>query len=585
MSGPTPSPGTNSGTHSSWEARPWAARGIRALVLIGPVVAAWLAIIFVNNILPAPGSIWAAIGRVLAILSVSTGVVVVVDRMARHLLPLAVLMQLSLVFPDQAPSRFKTALKAGSSRHLDRAVSEARVNGLSEDPGIAACEVVEIIGVLGDHDRRTRGHSERVRLYAELIGRELHLSKEERQKLQWGALLHDLGKLMVPPEILNKPGKPDPEEWAIIQQHPAWGMTFIEPLRPFLGEWVDAIGGHHEKWDGTGYPQQLRGAQITRAAAIVAVADSVEVMTAVRSYKKAMSIADARAEVTRCAGMHFSPEVVRAFLSVSLGRMRLVMGPLAFLAQVPLLSNLVQLPAAVSALPAAASGAMAPVASGLIAAGLGLSGPAGSAASIAAPISIGVASPSPSTVATGARLNAEQRLHAERPVVPIAPASEGHGSGQEVGQSGGPLDTPTTVPPATTTTAPATTTTAPAQTTTTSAPTPVTTSILGTPLPAVSLALKVSSNGLRLSATDLDGSSFPAGSKIFVFASTNGTRVDFTYPGGTREDTVAPYDMIGNVLLAAKAYVLPSAAGTYTVTATATGIGSSTTVTATFTVT
>ena len=155
--------------------------------------------------------------------------------------------------------------------------------------------MVEIIGVLGDHDRRTRGHSERVRLYVELIGRELHLSKEERQKLQWGALLHDLGKLMVPPEILNKPGKPDPEEWAIIQQHPAWGMAFIEPLRPFLGEWVDAIGGHHEKWDGTGYPQQLRGAEITRAAAIVAVADSVEVMTAVRSYKKAMSLVDARA--------------------------------------------------------------------------------------------------------------------------------------------------------------------------------------------------------------------------------------------------------------------------------------------------
>ena len=120
MSGPTPSPGPNSGAQSSWEARPWAARGIRVVVLLGPVAAAWLAILFVNNLLPAPGSTWAAIGRVLVILSVSTGVVVAVDRMARHLLPLAVLMQLSLVFPDQAPSRFKTALKAGSSRHLDR---------------------------------------------------------------------------------------------------------------------------------------------------------------------------------------------------------------------------------------------------------------------------------------------------------------------------------------------------------------------------------------------------------------------------------------------------------------------------------
>ncbi len=497
MSGPTPSPGPNSGAQSSWEARPWAARGIRAVVLLGPVAAAWLAILFVNNLLPAPGSTWAAIGRVLVILSVSTGVVVAVDRMARHLLPLAVLMQLSLVFPDQAPSRFKTALKAGSSRHLDRAVTNARANGLSEDPGIAACEVVEIIGVLGDHDRRTRGHSERVRLYAELIGRELHLSKEERQKLQWGALLHDLGKLMVPPEILNKPGKPDPEEWAIIQQHPAWGMAFIEPLRPFLGEWVDAIGGHHEKWDGTGYPQQLRGAQITRAAAIVAVADSVEVMTAVRSYKKAMSLVDARAEVTRCAGTHFSPEVVRAFLSVSLGRMRLVMGPLAALAPVPFLGNLVQLPAAVSGLPAAASGAMAPVASAVIAAGIGLSSPAGSAASIAAPVpapvSIGVASPSPSTMANGARPDAEQRLRTERPTVAVGPASEAVAKG-------GPRDAPCTRSAGHADDGPCCandhdtlnntcanhddTLTTPAPTPMTSAPTPVTTPILGVTLPA-----------------------------------------------------------------------------------------------------
>ena len=256
-------------------------------------------------------------------------------------------------------------------------------------------------------------------------------------------------------------------------------------------------------------------------------------------------------EVTRCAGTHFSPEVVRAFLSVSLGRMRLVMGPLAALAPVPFLGNLVQLPAAVSGLPAAASGAMTPVASAVIAAGIGLSSPAGSAASIAAPVpapvSIGVASPSPSTMANGARPDAEQRLRTERPTVAVGPASEGYRADQEMRHAPGPLDTPTTVPPApmitTPSTTPAPTTTTSAPTPVTSAPTPVTTPILGVQLPAaVGLSLRVSTNGLRLPQRYLDGSSFSGGTKIFVFANTNGTRrlVDFTYPGGTRQDADAP---------------------------------------------
>ncbi|MBI3256152.1 MAG: HD-GYP domain-containing protein, partial [Actinobacteria bacterium] len=288
-----------------------------------------------------------------------------------------VLMRLSLLFPDQAPSRLKAALKGGSSRRLGQLVDATRANGLDDDPGRAARQVIELIGALGDHDRRTRGHSERVRLYAEMLGEELKLSLEERQKLQWGALLHDLGKLMVPPEILNKPGKPTVAEWAVIEKHPAAGMQLIEPLRPFLGEWVDAIGGHHEKWDGTGYPRRLKGSEIPRAGAIVAVADSYEVMVAVRSYKKGMSPTDARAELTRCAGTHFSPEVVRAFVSISIGRLRLIAGPLAALAQVPFLGTVVQLPSALTTVPAAFSSALMPAtaAAAALVAGITLSSP------------------------------------------------------------------------------------------------------------------------------------------------------------------------------------------------------------------
>ena len=301
-------------------------------MLLVPISVGCLAAIGANRLIAPPDLVVPALLRAAAIVVISSAVVWGADRFARRLLPLAALMQLSLVFPDQAPSRFRSALRSGSSRTLERTLDDTRRHGLAKDPGDAARQVVQLIGAIGDHDRRTRGHSERVRLFADLVGEELKLSKEERQKLQWGALLHDLGKLMVPSDILNKKGKPSAEEWRILEGHPDAGMELIAPLREFLGEWVHAIGGHHEKWDGSGYPAGLRGGQIPRAAAIVAVADSFEVMTAVRSYKKAMPLAEARAELTRCAGTHFSPEVVRAFLSISLGHLRIVAGPLAALA-------------------------------------------------------------------------------------------------------------------------------------------------------------------------------------------------------------------------------------------------------------
>jgi hypothetical protein len=178
-----------------------------------------------------------------------------------------------------------------------------------------------------------------VRLYAELLGEELHLGDEDRQKLQWAALIHDIGKITVPPAILNKKGKPTDAEWAVLQNHPARGEELVSPVAEWLGEWVYAIGGHHERWDGTGYPRRLAGNDIPRAAAIVAVADSFEVMTAVRSYKSAMSLADARTELTRCSGTHFSPDIVRAFLNISLPRLRRVGGAIASLAHVPFVGN------------------------------------------------------------------------------------------------------------------------------------------------------------------------------------------------------------------------------------------------------
>ena len=107
---------------------------------------------------------------------------------------------------------------------------------------------------LAKHDRLTRGHSERVRAYSEIIGEELGLPAADLEKLRWAALVHDVGKMAVSPEILNKPGRPTDEEWQELRNHPTAGARLLAPLEPWLGEWVGAATEHHERVDGKGYP-------------------------------------------------------------------------------------------------------------------------------------------------------------------------------------------------------------------------------------------------------------------------------------------------------------------------------------------
>jgi len=260
---------------------------------------------------------------------------VAIERLARRFLPLAMLLKLSLLFPDQAPSRFSVALRSSSVRKLQawaRTAHEA--NGLCE----LTEKVVTLATALNTHDRRTRGHSERTRAMADLIGAELRLPEDEMHAVRWGAFLHDVGKIFVPAEILNKPGAPTAREWETLKRHPGDGGVLVEPLRPFLGSGVEAVSGHHENFDGSGYPQGLSGAQIALTARIVSVADSFEVMTAVRSYKRPMKAADARRELASHSGTQFDPTVVRALLNVSLGRLHWTLGIAAWLAELPFIT-------------------------------------------------------------------------------------------------------------------------------------------------------------------------------------------------------------------------------------------------------
>lgn len=321
-----------------WVARKGTALALKAVVLVGPAALAVGVSALASHLITAPSTIGPKLVWLAALAATSTALLVVADRQLRRLLPLAALLRLSLAFPDRAPSRFRSAMRMGSARTLEQRLHEAQSGGRpGESTDDAALRIIELATALRTHDRRTRGHSERVRVYADMLGQELGLPQHERDKLHWAALLHDIGKLEVPGAILNKKGRPTDDEWAVLQAHPLAGRRLLAPLLDWLGPWAAAAWEHHERWDGEGYPTGLAATEISLSGRIVAVADAFEVMTAVRSYKKAMSAGEARAELTRCAGAHFDPSVVRAMLTISVGRLRAVMGPITWFAQLPLL--------------------------------------------------------------------------------------------------------------------------------------------------------------------------------------------------------------------------------------------------------
>jgi hypothetical protein len=328
-------------TEDTWRARPALAAGLRLAIMLVPIVASLAVTAVLRRLVPAPHGPW-WFGWAAGVLACALLVAVGTERAARRLLPLVTLLKLSMLFPDQAPTRFSVARTAGSVRKLESRLAETQDDSAAREEGRTAITILSLSVALQSHDRRTRGHAERVRVFTDLLGEELQLPEDDRFRLRWAALMHDIGKLTISPAILNKPGALDEHEWRLMKGHPIEGAKIAEPILEWLGIWGEAIVEHHERFDGKGYPSGLSGDSISLGGRIVSVADSYDTMTAARSYKKPMAVWAARRELADCAGGQFDPEIVRAFLSISLPKLLWRTGPVSLVVQLPFLGRLQQ---------------------------------------------------------------------------------------------------------------------------------------------------------------------------------------------------------------------------------------------------
>ena len=172
-----------------------------------------------------------------------------------------------------------------------------------------------MIRIIELKDKYTKGHSERVANISVKIAKRLGLSAEDVDMVHWVGIIHDIGKVGIPDEILNKAMKLTKEEYEIVKKHPTLGEQVINQMS-YLKDLAPIVRHHHEKWDGTGYPDGLKGKEIPLLSRILAVADAFDAMTSDRSYRKALSIEEALNEIKKNSGIQFDPEIVDAFLDV-----------------------------------------------------------------------------------------------------------------------------------------------------------------------------------------------------------------------------------------------------------------------------
>jgi putative two-component system response regulator len=199
--------------------------------------------------------------------------------------------------------------------HLEELVEQRTAEldrALNSLEGAYRSTLKALTAALETRDSETHGHSERVVSYSLRLGREYGLNSDEMKSLEFGSLLHDIGKIGVPDSILRKPAKLTDEEWVRMREHPLHGQQILRGIE-FLQGAARVVAQHHEKWDGSGYPLGLRADDIDICARIFAVADAFDAITSDRVYRRGKSYEAAAQELDDWAGRQFDPKVVEAF--------------------------------------------------------------------------------------------------------------------------------------------------------------------------------------------------------------------------------------------------------------------------------
>jgi len=209
-----------------------------------------------------------------------------------------------------------SATKRGEGESLADTIRNAEEtmyrSKLLSQKGVHGAALNSIRSALHEKSNETQEHADRIAYLARRVGELLHLSADDLDLLQLAAGLHDIGKISIDQAILTKPAPLTDDEWKRLQQHPEIGYRITQAI-PELSQISEIVLTHHERWDGSGYPQGLKGEQIPLMARIVAVADAFDAMTEGRHYKEAVSKQEAVEELIRQAGRQFDPMIVKLF--------------------------------------------------------------------------------------------------------------------------------------------------------------------------------------------------------------------------------------------------------------------------------
>ncbi|MFZ5590257.1 MAG: HD domain-containing phosphohydrolase [Bacillota bacterium] len=208
---------------------------------------------------------------------------------------------------------------AGVCGFYHLASQQWKIANNGEQSKISPSEHVETVfafaEAIGARDYNTMGHSEKVAEYARMLAEYMGLDEKMVEMAYLCGIVHDVGKIGIPENILNKPGRLTEEEYNVIKKHVDKGIDILACIS-WLEEIVPIIKAHHERYDGTGYPDQLQGEEIPLLGRIIAVADAFDAMTSNRSYRKALPLEEAIDELKKNAGRQFDPEVVNAFIKM-----------------------------------------------------------------------------------------------------------------------------------------------------------------------------------------------------------------------------------------------------------------------------